>query len=77
MAKVGEVQSLVTTIEEHPSTEVRLAIVKLLALSGQQEILSTFRYLATRDSLPVVVRSSIMEAIYEINNQKPLDQPAA
>jgi HEAT repeat protein len=77
MAKAGEVQPLVTTIEEHPSTEVRLAIVKLLALSGRQEILSTFRYLATRDSLPVVVRSSIMEAIYEINNQKPLDQPAA
>jgi hypothetical protein len=82
MAKAGEVQSLITAIEEHPSTEVRLAIVKLLALSGQQDVLSTFHYLATRDSLPIVVRSSIMEAIFQINNprpldQQPLDQPAA
>jgi len=73
MAKAGEVQSLVNTIEEHPSTEVRLALVKLLALSGQQEVVSAFRYLATRDKLPIAVRSSIMEAIYQINNPRPFD----
>jgi hypothetical protein len=73
MAKAGEVQSLVSTIEEHPSTEVRLALVKLLALSGQQEVVSAFRYLATRDKLPIAVRSSIMEAIYQINNPRPFD----
>lgn len=68
MARSGEVRSLIETIEEHPSTEVRLAIVKLLALSGRQEILHAFRYLSTRDSLPIAVRSSIMEAIYQLNN---------
>lgn len=73
MAKAGEVQSLVETIEEHPSTEVRLALVKLLALSGQGEVVSAFRYLATRDQLPIAVRSSIMEAIYQINNPRPFD----
>jgi hypothetical protein len=73
MAKAGEVQSLVNTIEEHPSTEVRLALVKLLALSGQQEVVSAFRKLATRDQLPIAVRSSIMEAIYQINNPRPFE----
>jgi hypothetical protein len=73
MAKAGEVQSLIETIEDHPSTEVRLAIVKLLALSGQPDILKTFRYLATRDSLPIAVRSSIMEAIYQLNNPHPFE----
>ena len=73
MAKAGEVASLILTIEEHPSTEVRLALVKLLALSGQQEALTAFRRLATRDSLPIAVRSSIMEAIYEINNPGSFD----
>ncbi|HEY6190365.1 MAG TPA: hypothetical protein VIW80_22125 [Pyrinomonadaceae bacterium] len=68
MAKAGEVQSLIETIEDHPSTDVRLALVKLLALSGQPDILKTFRYLATRDSLPIAVRSAIMEAIYQLNN---------
>ncbi|HEX8919848.1 MAG TPA: hypothetical protein VF766_00125, partial [Pyrinomonadaceae bacterium] len=56
MAKAGEVKSLILTIEEHPSTEVRLALVKLLALSGQQEALTAFRRLATHDSLPIAVR---------------------
>lgn len=73
MAKAGEVKSLVLTIEEHPSTEVRLALVKLLALSGQQEAHTAFRRLATRDSLPIAVRSSIMEAIHEINNPGAFD----
>lgn len=68
MAKAGEVQSLIENIEDHPSTEVRLALVKLLALSGQPGLLKTFRYLATRDSLPIAVRSSIMEAIYQLSN---------
>ncbi len=73
MAKAGEVESLILAIEEHPSTEVRLALVKLLALSGQRDVLSAFRHLATRDSLPIAVRSSIMEAIYQINNLRPFD----
>lgn len=72
MARSGEVRSLIETIEEHPSTEVRLALVKLLALSGRQEILHAFRYLSTRDSLPIAVRSSIMEAIYQLNNPQSL-----
>jgi hypothetical protein len=62
-AKAGEVESLILSIEEHPGTEVRLALVKLLALSGQQEALKGFRHPAIRDSLPLEVRSSIMEAI--------------
>ncbi|MBA3257285.1 MAG: polysaccharide biosynthesis tyrosine autokinase [Pyrinomonadaceae bacterium] len=37
MAKVGEVQPLMRAIEEHPSNEVRAAVIKLLASSGQEE----------------------------------------
>jgi hypothetical protein len=76
MARAGEVQFLIETIEEHPDTEVCLAIVKLLALSGQPEILRTFSHLAARDSLPIAVRSSIMEAIYQLNNLKPMNLSA-
>jgi hypothetical protein len=56
-------------VEEHPNNEVRLAVVKLLALSGQQEILPAFRRLAVRGSLPTEVRSAVMEAIYQISSQ--------
>jgi len=71
MSKAGEVQPLMRAIEEHPNNEVRLAVVKLLALSGQQEILPAFRRLAVRGSLPTDVRSAVMEAIYQISSQSP------
>jgi HEAT repeat protein len=71
MSKAGEVQPLMRAVEEHPNNEVRLAVVKLLALSGQQEILPAFRRLAVRGSLPTEVRSAVMEAIYQISSQSP------
>jgi hypothetical protein len=67
MSKAGEVQPLMRAIEEHPNLEVRLAVVKLLALSGQPDILPSFRRLAVRGSLPPEVRSAVMEAIYQIS----------
>ncbi|MFL6211640.1 MAG: HEAT repeat domain-containing protein [Pyrinomonadaceae bacterium] len=69
MAKAGETGPLIHAIETHPENEVRLAVVKLLALSGQHEILPSFRRLAVRGSLPTEVRSAVMEAIYQISSQ--------
>ncbi|MCP9495575.1 MAG: HEAT repeat domain-containing protein [Pyrinomonadaceae bacterium MAG19_C2-C3] len=69
MAKAGEFTPLLQAIEQEPSTEVRLAVVKLLALSGQPEVLPAFRRLAVRGSLPPDVRSAVMEAVYQISNQ--------
>ncbi|HEX8338496.1 MAG TPA: HEAT repeat domain-containing protein, partial [Pyrinomonadaceae bacterium] len=71
MAKAGEVQPLLRAIEGHPNSEVRLAVVKLLALSGQKEVLPAFRRLAVRGSLPTEVRSAVMEAIYQISSSQP------
>ena len=67
MAKAGEVQPLIRAIEGHPDNEVRLAVVKLLALSGQKDVLPAFRRLAVRGSLPAEVRSAVMEAIYQMS----------
>jgi hypothetical protein len=69
MSKAGEVRPLMRAIEEHPNAEVRLAVIKLLALSGQPEVLSAFRRMAVRGSLPAEVRSAVMEAIYQITSQ--------
>jgi len=77
MSKAGEVQPLLRAIEEHANVEVRLAVVKLLALSGQHEILPAFRRLAVRGSLPPEVRSSVMEAIYQISSQTTADAHSA
>lgn len=69
MAKAGEVQPLMQAIEECPNIEVRIAVVKLLSLSGQREIIPAFRRLALRGSLPSEVRSAVKEAIYQISTQ--------
>src|SRR3990172_5736531 len=69
MAKTGEVQTLIQTIEKHPNIDVRLAVIKLLAFSNQPEIVSAFRSLAVRGSLPTEVRSAVMEAIFQISSQ--------
>lgn len=69
MAKAGEVQPLLRAVEAHPDNEVRLAVVKLLALSGQKDVLPAFRRLAVRNTLPQEVRTAVMEAIYQISSQ--------
>jgi hypothetical protein len=77
MSKSGEINPLMRAIEAHPSTEVRLAVVKLLALSGQPDVLPAFRRMAVRGTLPPEVRSAVMEAIYQVGSQSPGEgQPA-
>ena len=77
MAKAGEAQLLMRAIEDYPNLEVRIAVVKLLALSGQPEIVAAFRHLAVRGSLPSEVRSALMEAIYQISGQARESAPSA
>ena len=77
MAKAGEVQPLMQAIEDYPNVEVRIAVVKLLALSGQPEIVPAFRRMAVRGSLPSEVRSAVMEAIYQIGSHARESAPSA
>ena len=42
MAKAGEVQPLIETIENHSNIAVRLAVTKLLAFSNQAQVVARF-----------------------------------
>ena len=77
MAKSGEVQTLLQTIEKHPDVDVRLSVVKLLSFSNQPDIIPAFRRLAVRGSLPTEVRSAVMEAIYQISDKARQDSVSA
>lgn len=68
MAKAGEVQTLLQTIEKHPDVAVRLSVIRLLTFSNQPDIIPAFRSLAVRGALPTEVRSAVMEAIYQISS---------
>ena len=69
MAKAGEVRPLMRVIGNHPSMELRLAVIKLLALSGEPEIVPAFHRLAVRGSLTSELRSAVMEAISQIGSK--------
>ena len=69
MAKAGEVRPLMRVIGNHPSIELRLAVIKLLRSSEEPEILSTLRRLAVRSSLPSELRSAVVEAISQISSK--------
>jgi HEAT repeat protein len=66
VAKAGEVQPLMSVIESHPSIDLRLAVIRLLASSGEPEIIAAFRRLAMSSTLPVEVRSAAIEASNQI-----------
>ena len=68
MAKAGEVEMLLRTIERHPDTEVQLSVIKLLTFCNRPEIIPGFRSLAIRGALPTKVRSAVMDAIYQISS---------
>ena len=76
VAKAGEVQSLVQVIRNHPSIELRLTLIKLLASSGDPEIIPAFRRL-TVSNLPVEVRAGIMDVINQVESQQTGIAPSA
>ena len=75
VAKAGEVQSLVQVIKSHPSIELRMTLIKLLATSGNLEIAHTFRSLSA-GKLPREVRSAIIEAINQVDALRNGNTPA-
>ncbi|MCM3873663.1 MAG: hypothetical protein ND895_23500 [Pyrinomonadaceae bacterium] len=69
VAKAGEVGPLMRVIEDHPNIQLRLAVIKLLALSGEPKIVTAFFGLAQRSSLPLEIRSAVREAIFQISRE--------
>ncbi|HEY7786147.1 MAG TPA: HEAT repeat domain-containing protein [Pyrinomonadaceae bacterium] len=67
LAKAGQVQSLISVIEEHPNTQLRLAVIKLLSLREEADVVTAFYHLAMRASLSPKIRSAVMEALFKIN----------
>lgn len=69
VAKAGEVGPLMRVIEDHPNIQLRLAVIKLLALSGDPKIVTAFYGLAQRRSLPIEIRSAVREAIFQLSRE--------
>ena len=69
VAKAGVVEPLSTVIERHPSLDLSLAVIRLLASSGEPEVASTLERLASNTALAPELRSAATESINQIGLQ--------
>ena len=63
VAKAGVVEPLSSVIEQHPSLDLSLAVIRLLASSGEPEVASTLQRLAANDALAPELRSAAAESL--------------
>jgi|SRR6185369_8644989 len=63
VAKAGVVEPLSSVIEKNPSLDLSLAVIRLLASSGEPEVASTLQRLALNEALPPELRSAAAESI--------------
>jgi hypothetical protein len=69
-ARTGHIGPLLNVIENHSSLELRLKLIKLMASTGEREILDAFRRLAVSKSLPAELRSAIIDSISQLASHK-------
>ncbi len=67
VAKAGVVEPLTTIIENHPSVDLSLAVIRLLASSRQHEVVPALQRLAASPSLAAELRCAAAEAVQQIN----------
>ena len=67
VAKAGVVEPLSTVIEKHPSLDLSLAVIKLLASSGEPEVATTLQRLAANNALAPELRSAAAEAVTQLS----------
>jgi len=63
VAKAGVVEPLSSVIEKNPSLDLSLAVIRLLASSGEPEVATTLQRLALNEALPPELRSAAAESI--------------
>ena len=66
VAKAGVVEPLSTVIEKHPSLDLSLAVIRLLASSGEPEVASTLERLASNTALAPELRSAAAESFNQL-----------
>jgi hypothetical protein len=77
VVKAGEIDPLVQVIETHTNLELRLKLIGLLVSSGERASVDAFRRLAVSKSQPPELRSTIVEALHQLNGEGRKCAPSA
>ncbi|HEV2833832.1 MAG TPA: hypothetical protein VGW58_00870 [Pyrinomonadaceae bacterium] len=67
VAKAGVVEPLISVIEKHPSLDLCLAVIRLLASSGEPEVTPALEKLAVDTSLAPELRNAALEAVAQLS----------
>lgn len=66
VAKAGVVEPLITVIEKNPSLDLSLAIIRLLASSGEPEVTPALQTLVRNNSIAPELRNVASEALAQL-----------
>ena len=66
VAKAGVVEPLSNVIEKHPSLDLSLAVIRLLASSGEPGVASTLERLAANEALAPELRLAAAESVNQL-----------
>jgi hypothetical protein len=66
VAKAGVVEPLTSVIEKHPSLDLSLAVIRLLASSGEPGVATALQRIAVNTSVAPELRSAAAEAITQL-----------
>ena len=66
VAKAGVVEPLSSVIEKHPSLDLSLAVIRLLASSGEPQVAETLQRLSLNPSLRPELQSAAAEAVTQL-----------
>lgn len=66
VAKAGVVEPLISVIEKHPSLDLSLAIIRLLASSREPEVAVALQRLASNSSLAPELHTAAAEAVAQL-----------
>ncbi|HSK62956.1 MAG TPA: hypothetical protein VK893_03920 [Pyrinomonadaceae bacterium] len=68
VAKAGVVEPLISVIEKHPSLDLSLAIIRLLASSREPEVAVALQRLASNSSLAPELQTAAAEAVAQLTS---------
>ncbi len=66
VAKAGVVEPLSSVIEKHPSLDLSLAVIRLLASSGEPGVATALQRVAVNPSIAPELRSAASEAVIQL-----------
>jgi len=76
LAKANMNEPILNAIADHSNLDVSLNAVHLLASTGQPGTFEQLRQLAVRDGVREEVKTALLEAMYKVDQTKPLEEEA-